>query len=526
MLFGVVALTLLAASVFAQDTAYVPFKVNVNATVKAQQGTKTDSINVTVNTIDTLHFVSEIPYALASPGRTQKPVDVEIFLYSLNGKRVLHDKVSASKAMKNISYPNIAMGVYVLYIKENSNAFSTRLAHQGGEMNIDVSFGGIYPLKKEGSTAFGTWDITVSAEGYSDSTYTLKPVKGINELQNITLNPLSSSSVETPSSSSFVETPPSSSSVETLPSSSSAETTLSSSSVETLPSSSSAETLPSSSSAETTLSSSSVETLPSSSSAETLPSSSSAETIPSSSSADTIPSSSSADNGDSSSSADKIAARNLTFDDIQYWVGQGPDSAMFVVQWNDDLSPDGLVWGYLFDSKDNNQNRGVNMVYAVLKEDPRFFALFFNDNRNDPNGNLLGVAVGGLGYDINGNGVFKLILNNATQLPDNNGLFTTDSYNFDDYAKYEPEDHWQSGWYENGYWSYWVTDAVNGKWEYSNWGASSRVLQNKSIDAWYFDIDAFTDYEKSTFYRCMSDPDECDGARDYFGNITPISKPR
>ena len=459
-----VALMLFAANLLAQDTAYVPFKVNANATVKAQQGTESVSINVTANMIDTLLIISEIPSALASPGRTQKPVTVyssrgklslelspqfyknaEISLYSLNGKRVLHYRVNALETAKNISHPNIATGVYVLHVKEGGKTFSTRLAHHGGGMNIDVSFGGISPLKKEESGTFGAWNITVSAEGYSDSTYTFSPMKGINELQNITLRN-KCGEVEYNPKTHFCQE--------------------------------------------------------------------GTNVVKPLCKGKTYP----------ATEFCKIAARDLTFDDIQYWVGQGPDSAMFIVQWNDALPPDGLVWGYLFDANNSNQNRGINIIYAVAKEDPRFFALSFSTDGIDPNGNPLGVAIGGLGYDINENGIFKLILNNALLSPNSNGLFITNSYNFDDYAKSEPEDHWQSGWYDDGYWSYWVTDIIGSQWEYSNWGASSRVLKNKSVDAWYFDIDAFTDYEKSTFYRCMLNEEDCDGA-DYFGNITPITKP-
>ena len=265
MLFSI-ALTLLAANTFAQDTAYVPFIVNTNATVKAQQGAKSVSKNFTANTLDTLFIITEGGTTLASPGKTQKPVamyssrgklslelspqfykNAEISLYSLNGKRVLHDRVSASSAAKNISHSNVATGVYVLYIKENSNTFSTRLAHHGGGMNIDVSFGGVFsPLKKDDAGAFGTWDITVSAAGYIDSAYALNIDIGLNPTQDITLLgislssssveeiPSSSSSVETPSSSSSDDADPSSSSVDE-PSSSSGDNGDSSSSVETPP---------------------------------------------------------------------------------------------------------------------------------------------------------------------------------------------------------------------------------------------------------------------------------------------------
>jgi len=260
----------------------VPFKVNANATVKAQQGTKTVSINVTANTIDTMLIVSEgVEPVLEGPGRTQKPVTMhssrgklslelssqfykstEISLYSLNGKRVLYDRVSAAAAAKNISHPNIATGVYVLYVKGGGNNFSTRLAHHGGGMNIDVSFGGVFsPLRKDDAGAFGIWDITVSATEHLNHEYQLNIDIGLNPTQRITLLgiPLSSSSADdTGISSSSVDEPSSSSADEPSSSSADAEPSSSSSSADE-PSSSSADE-PSSSSDDNGDSSSSVET--------------------------------------------------------------------------------------------------------------------------------------------------------------------------------------------------------------------------------------------------------------------------
>jgi hypothetical protein len=203
---------------------------------------------------------------------------------------------------------------------------------------------------------------------------------------------------------------------------------------------------------------------------------------------------------------------------IIYWVGTGSNKAILVVQWNDDPTPDGLVWGYRWDGT----KYGIDMIYDIAKADPRFFSLLHGFGGVDSSGHPLGVAVGGFGYDINENG-FGLLLNgngNAI-LPDTNGLFIINSSNFDDYTKVDAADHWQSGWY-NGYWSYWVSDSLGSStaiWEYSNWGASSRVLKNNSIDAWYFDVDM------STFFNCMLSPNaNCDG-RDFFDYLNPVDPP-
>jgi len=190
-----------AASAFAHDTAYVPFKVNVGAAVKMQQGTKIVTESVTANTLKTLRIVLEDNTPI-KPSITPKSVtmrssrgrlslglpsqlykNAEIALYSLSGKRVMHGKAEAAKS---ISHPNIAMGVYLLNVKGNGNTFSTRFTHQGGGMTINVAFedASFAPLKKE---EFGVWNITVSAQKYYDSSYTLNVTKGNNPQQNITL---------------------------------------------------------------------------------------------------------------------------------------------------------------------------------------------------------------------------------------------------------------------------------------------------------------------------------------------------
>ncbi len=182
-----------AANAFAQTIAYVPFRLGFDATVKAQQGNVIFTKNMKANRMpDTLYIILGNS-AIASPGIASKPVTMhssrgkislelpsqlyrsaEISLYSLNGKRVLHQVTSVAK---NISLSNIATGVYFLHVKGSGNAYTTRLAHQGGGMNIDVAFGDASFLRKE---SIGVWDITVSAIGYPNFTYRSDLVVGEN----------------------------------------------------------------------------------------------------------------------------------------------------------------------------------------------------------------------------------------------------------------------------------------------------------------------------------------------------------
>jgi beta-xylosidase len=216
-----VAAFVLAVGAYAQetDTAYVPFKVNVNADVEARQGEKIVQKNVTANVTDTLKIPLQSSSSVwnysGARGRLNAPAvmsdsrgnislrlppqsyqKAEIALYSVNGKRILRCKAAVSEAVSGVSRRNVAPGVYILSVKGIDGGYSaTRLTHDGGRINVNVSFGAesVSPVRQQGkSAAEGDWTITVSAPNYIDSAYVLNPVKGTNNpLQNITLLPAS-----------------------------------------------------------------------------------------------------------------------------------------------------------------------------------------------------------------------------------------------------------------------------------------------------------------------------------------------
>jgi uncharacterized protein (TIGR02145 family) len=201
MSFAVVAF--FATSAFAQDTAHIPFKFNVDVIVTATQGERVITQEFKANTLDTLRLhLGTTP--LLSQGTVSKPVtmhnsrgklslelspqfyrNTEISIYTLSGKRVLHDRVEAAK---NISNLNLATGVYLLHIKGGSSAFSTRVAHQGGGMNIEVGFGSVSSLNKE---HLGVWTINVTAKdrtNHLDLTYTITAETGVHATHTINSN--------------------------------------------------------------------------------------------------------------------------------------------------------------------------------------------------------------------------------------------------------------------------------------------------------------------------------------------------
>ncbi|WP_347219598.1 DUF5074 domain-containing protein [Chryseobacterium sp.] len=167
---------------------------------------------------------------------------------------------------------------------------------------------------------------------------------------------------------------------------------------------------------------------------------------------------------------------NISFSDIQYWVGTGSNQAAFVVQWNDSKNPDALVWGFRWDGNAT----GEDMLKAIAKADRRFFTLLYP-------GTQFGTAVGGMGFDLNGQDSNALIKSGNAVYPlyPLDGIVKTTQYDFDDYVAKDTGDHWMSGWY-NGFWSYWVKNPTDADFGFSGVGASSRILENGSWDVWNY----------------------------------------
>lgn len=187
-------------------------------------------------------------------------------------------------------------------------------------------------------------------------------------------------------------------------------------------------------------------------------------------------------------------ATTINFSDIQYWVGTGTNEAAFVVQWNDNKNPDALVWGFRW----NGTATGEDMLKAIAKADHRFFSLLYQ-------GTQFGTAIGGLGFDLNGANTNALYKSGNVTYPyyPVDGIVNTTAYDFDAYTAADTNDHWQSGWTTNGYWSYWVKDPTDPDFGYSGVGASTRALENGSWDVWNFNA-GFTDFPISSTMTAVS----------------------
>lgn len=157
---------------------------------------------------------------------------------------------------------------------------------------------------------------------------------------------------------------------------------------------------------------------------------------------------------------------------VRYYVGEGPNTSYLIVEWCDRKGAEKLVWGYRY-----SEANGEKMLKDIAAADPRFYILV-------QDGTQYGSAIGGMGFDLNGNNVLGLEAEDGTKMEVNdNGLVNTDGYSFDGITPTDPTDHWYSGWY-NGYWSYWVASSPTEDVAYSGVGATGRQLSDGSVDYW------------------------------------------
>ena len=75
----------------------------------------------------------------------------------------------------------------------------------------------------------------------------------------------------------------------------------------------------------------------------------------------------------------------------------------------------------------------------------------------------------------------------VTLSPDENGIIFSSSYGYDGWTCTDPEDYWQSGWYQ-GYWSYWLKSSDSDPWGYSGTGITGRKLTDGCWDGWNFSV--------------------------------------
>ncbi len=171
------------------------------------------------------------------------------------------------------------------------------------------------------------------------------------------------------------------------------------------------------------------------------------------------------------------AAGGFTKDDVEFWVGEGSNETVLVLQWNIASETNALAWGYRWDGEEVS---GEDLLCAVAKADPRFVVMM-------QTGTEYGSAIGGFGYDADGDGEFSVGKDDQVFVADENGIIDAGDYGFDGYTSVSAGDYWQGGWYD-GYWSYWVKETQAEDWGYSGYGATGRILTPDCWDGWNFSV--------------------------------------
>ena len=172
----------------------------------------------------------------------------------------------------------------------------------------------------------------------------------------------------------------------------------------------------------------------------------------------------------------------FTFNDIEFWVGAGSNHAALVLDWNDGIESQSLVWGYRFDGSAT----GEDMLRAVITADDNLYAKISVPG-------AFGISTFGFGYDLDSDGF--AISDGISFGPD--GIAVTTEANADGAFALDSDDHYEEGWFSSGFWTYWNSSNdpfAGGAWDSAATGVSDRVLQSGDWDGFSFDpVFSFTD---------------------------------
>ncbi len=178
----------------------------------------------------------------------------------------------------------------------------------------------------------------------------------------------------------------------------------------------------------------------------------------------------------------QTASAAFTFDDIDTWIGNGSNHAALVLDWNDGIEPQSLVWGYRWDGAAT----GEDMLRAVVEADANLYAKISAPG-------AFGISTFGFGYDLDSDGFG---LDDATSFGVD-GIAVTTSANADGAVSLDSDDHYAEGWFSSGFWTYWTSENEpfdGGAWDSALTGVSDRVLASGSWDGFSFDpVFSFTD---------------------------------
>ncbi len=210
--------------------------------------------------------------------------------------------------------------------------------------------------------------------------------------------------------------------------------------------------------------------------------------------------------GEASDSTYITVQDGFKISDVKNWTGEGDCRSVLAIQWAKPEVEDLLhpadediffrAWGYKWNKPQKGKipPTGFDMIKAIAKSDPRLFVIVSSD--------ALGTTIKGFGYDGNGDGKISIESDDfehdkreykgisLTEADFTDGIYVQKQEdNIDDVRVTSEGDWWMGGWYV-AYASYWLGygEAVleAEEYEYSNFYASNRELEDECWDAWTF----------------------------------------
>lgn len=176
--------------------------------------------------------------------------------------------------------------------------------------------------------------------------------------------------------------------------------------------------------------------------------------------------------------AEATTSTNIDFSKIERWTGQGDCQAALAIKWAEGQNEGKtLVWGYRWNSTETKT--GEDLIRAIVKADPALYMMASNG--------AWGIAIGGIGYDVDGDRYVTLTTMKDEIYP-RNGVFNLPYTEFDTSAstKWGDSDAWNSGYMTTGFWNYYVADNATDALQMSMVGATGRTLKDGCVDAYVF----------------------------------------
>ncbi|MDO5017636.1 MAG: hypothetical protein Q4E10_04645 [Porphyromonas sp.] len=162
------------------------------------------------------------------------------------------------------------------------------------------------------------------------------------------------------------------------------------------------------------------------------------------------------------------------FNNIQYWCGEGEQSAALVIDWQEEGDHEALVWGYRYDGVKTTGD----MLEEIANSDPRL-AIVSGDNSG------AGRFLYSIGYSVGAvNTPWEVYFEEKPLQKRSVGVFdyTKDNYRtaVDHLTTNQEEAKWRTGAYTNGYWAFFYKANRVSAFGFSNFGIWQQELTDGS----------------------------------------------